>query len=899
MQNIKKIEKKNIFLRRISKMEINSVYWELNTSSSGLDERNVKSNICQYGPNNIKKNRKKTKIDLLIEAFVNPFTAILVFIVLISGFTDIILPSLKKEEINPVTVIIILSLVILSGLMKFIQESKSEEAIENLLSFVKSNITVRRENKGKIKIPIDNLAVGDIFYIFSGNMVPADARLIESKNLVINQASLTGESDHVERTAKKNEEDFDSPTDIPNLVFAGSNVISGYAKAIAIAIGNHTILGTIAEQVNFEKAETNFEKGLNEVSWVLIKFMLVMVPLVFFINGITKGDWLSSFIFALSVAIGLTPEMLPMIVTTCLSKGAISMSKKKTIIKKLSSIQNFGAMDVLCTDKTGTLTEDQIKLEMYITPHKVNHEKVYKYAYLNSYLQTGIKNSIDNAIINHREKNKIENFSFIDEIPFDFQRRRSSVIVCEKNKKNFMITKGAFEEIIDICTFVEFNNNSKKINDKIRQQMVKISDNFNENGTRVIALAIKSIECKKKFSTKDECDMTLIGFLTFMDPPRKSSKDAIKALRECGITVKILTGDNDKVTKSICHQMDLPIENLLIGSDIEKMKEAELQIAVEKATIFSKLTPDQKSKIVNALQKNGHVVGFMGDGVNDASAMKKSDIGISVKNAVDIAKNSADVVLMERNLMVLEKGVMEGRKTYMNMIKYIKITASSNFGNMISVLIASAVLPFIPIASLHLILLNLINDVSSMAIPWDNVNKEFLKFPRKWHAESITKFMIWNGPVSSIFDCLMYVLLYFVICPKIISNGLLYNEIAPNTLISDGIFSGINMRSAYIATFQTGWLLECVWSQILVNYVLRTDKILFLNDKPSVQFTLMSLATSIGLTILPFVEFTRSVFSFVPLTGQYFLILVLILLAYIFLATIMKKIYLRYNKIWF
>ena len=900
MQKSKKLEKGSKFLKKISKMKPDSVYWELNTTASGLDDKSISANIAQYGKNIITKSDKKTKLDIFIESFSNPFVAILVFISGVSAFTDIIIPLIKHQtdDINPATVIIILSLIIISGLMNFFQESKSGEAAEALLAMIKSTISVERPDHGKIDIPTDELVVGDIFYISSGSIIPADARLLESNSLVISQASLTGESDQLERSSKKVTKDYDSVTDIPNLVFAGSNVVSGSAKAVVLSTGDHTMLGSIAKQVSVKPETTSFDKGISDVSWVLIKFMIVMVPLVFVISGITKGDWLSAFIFALSVAIGLTPEMLPMIVTTCLSQGAVSMSKKKTIIKNLSSIQNFGAMNILCTDKTGTLTEDRIVLEMYINSSGQTDDRVCKYAYLNSFFQTGLKNPIDKAIINYVDENsKFENnnFKFIDEIPFDFKRRRLSVIVSDCDKK-YIITKGAIEEMISICSSVRLDDKIIPLDDEMKSKVTKISDDLNAKGMRVIALAKKFVSDDKKFDVSDEKDMILIGFLAFLDPPRESSAKAIKVLKEHGVITKILTGDNDKVTRSVCKKVGLPVENLLLGSEIEKMSEDELNIAVEKTTVFAKLTPNQKAKVVSALRNNGNVVGFMGDGINDAAAMKKADIGISVDNAVDIAKESADVILMEKDLMVLENGIIEGRKTYANMIKYIKVTSSSNFGNMFSVLAASALLPFMPMASLHLILLNLVSDISSMALPWDNVDSDFLRSPRKWESKTVSKFMIWNGPVSSIFDWLTFAILYFLICPMV-SGGLLYNEIPKNATILSGIFAGMNMRHVYMSTFQTGWLIECIWSQVLVTYVLRTPKMAMIKSRPSKIMVIVTMLSCIALSALTFAPF-GSIFGFVPMQTSYIFYLFIILILYILFASTVKNLYIKTNDSW-
>lgn len=898
MQNT---EKDTLFLRRLSKMDVDSTCWEMNSSFDGLSQKSIDANLSQYGSNVITKSEKKTKFQIFIDSFINPFNGILAFISGVSLITDVIVPIASKnpDEVNPATVIIIISLIIISGIINFIQESQSDDAAEALLSMIKSTVTVKREGKGKIDIPTDKLVVGDIFYISSGSIIPADARLIESNSLIISQASLTGESDQLERSYEKVDKNYDSVTDIPNLVFAGSNVVSGSATAIVITTGDRTMLGSIAKQVDTKTEQSSFDKGVSEISWVLIKFMLVMAPLVFLVSGITKGDWLNAFIFALSVAIGLTPELLPMIVTTCLSKGAVSMSKKKTIIKSLSSIQNFGAMNLLCTDKTGTLTEDRIVLELYINANGETDDSICKYAYLNSFFQSGLKNPIDKAIINLVDKLKLidnKKFSLVDEIPFDFKRRRLSVIIDDENSK-YMVTKGAIEEMLSICSHVNIHNKIFELDKEMSKKVSKISEDLNKKGMRVIALAKKDVKSDKKFSVEDEKDMILYGFLAFLDPPRESSAKAIKVLRNHGVNTKILTGDNDKVTSSVCSQVGLPVDNILLGPQIEEMSHEELRSAVEQTTVFAKLTPDQKALVVSILKENGHVVGFMGDGINDAAAMKKSDVGISVDNAVDIAKESADVILMEKDLMVLERGIIEGRKTYANMIKYIKITSSSNFGNMFSVLAASALLPFLPMASLHIILLNMISDIISMSLPWDNVDSDFLKKPRAWEAKSVGKFMAWNGPISSVFDWITYALLYFIICPNLVSGGLIYNEIPQGTLVSNGIFNGMDMRSLYVMIFQTGWFLECLWSQSLVMLVLRSQKIPIIQSRPSKIVTIVTLFSCILTNILPY-TFLGSLFKFAPISFQFYIYLSVILLLYILTGSFIKNIYIKNYKQW-
>lgn len=648
-----------------------------------------------------------------------------------------------------------------------------------------------------------------------------------------------------------------------------------------------------------DAVETSFTKGVNAVSWVLIRFMLVMVPLVFFINGITKGDWLEAFLFGISIAVGLTPEMLPMIVTTCLAKGAVSMSKKQTIVKNLNSIQNFGAIDILCTDKTGTLTQDKVVLEYHLNVNGEDDTRVLRHAYLNSYFQTGYKNLMDLAIIHRTEEEEAENpqltdlsetYTKVDEIPFDFNRRRLTTVVQDKKGKTQMVTKGAVEEMLSICAFAEIDGIVQELSSDVRRKILKTVDGLNDKGFRVLAIAQKSNPSPVgAFGVKDECDMVLLGYLAFLDPPKESTADAIKALKDHGVTTKILTGDNEKVTRTICRQVGLEVRNMLLGSDLERMNDSELALLAETTDVFAKLTPEQKSRVVSVLRNNGHTVGFMGDGINDAAAMKSADIGISVDTAVDVAKESADIILLEKDLMVLEQGIIEGRKTYANMIKYIKMTASSNFGNMFSVLAASALLPFLPMMSVHLIFLNLIYDLSCTAIPWDNVYEEFIAVPRKWDASSVGNFMIWIGPTSSIFDFMTYIFMYFVFCPIFVSGGVLYNDLAAH-------FSGaelIQMQNAYAAMFQAGWFVESMWSQTLVIHMIRTPKIPFIQSHASAPLTLLTCAGIIVLTVIPFTAFGQML-GFAALPGAYFAFLIPCILLYMVLATSLKKAYVRH-----
>ena len=875
----------------------------LNTTLGGLGEKEIASSRFANGNNKITHEKKKPLAKRLASAFINPFTGILFCLAFVSTITDMILPMLSlfgsmPEDFDCLTTVIILTMVMISGTLRFVQESRSGNAAEKLLAMITTTCTVDRREGGTQEIPLDEAVVGDIVHLSAGDMIPADVRVLEAKDLFISQSSLTGESEPIEKTSHTSEPQ-ETVTDYTNIAFMGSNVISGSAVAAVVAVGDNTLFGSMASAVAGEAVETSFTKGVNAVSWVLIRFMLVMVPVVFFINGITKGDWLEAFLFAISVAVGLTPEMLPMIVTTCLAKGAVAMSKKKTIVKNLNSIQNFGAIDVLCTDKTGTLTQDKVVLEYHLDVMGNEDARVLRHAYLNSYFQTGYKNLMDIAIIQKTEEEERDNrqltdlsetYVKVDEIPFDFTRRRLSTVVQDKSGKTQMVTKGAVEEMLSICTHAEYDGQAQPLTDERRAEILSRVDSLNEDGLRVIAIAQKSSPSPVgAFGVKDECDMVLMGYLAFLDPPKESTADAIKALKAHGVTTKILTGDNDKVTRTICKQVGLKVRNMLLGADLDRMTDEELARAAETTDVFAKLTPDQKARVVTILRNAGHTVGFMGDGINDAAAMKAADIGISVDTAVDVAKESADIILLEKDLMVLEEGIIEGRKTYANMIKYIKMTASSNFGNMFSVLASSALLPFLPMESVHLIFLNLIYDLSCTAIPWDNVDEEFIAVPRKWDASSVGNFMIWIGPTSSIFDFTTYIFMYFVFCPMFVSGGVLYNDLAKQ-------FSGAElaqMQTTYAAMFQAGWFVESMWSQTLVIHMIRTPKLPFIQSRASAPLAMLTCSGIALLTVIPFTGFGRML-GFVALPGSYFAYLIPCILLYMVLVTSLKKAYVRH-----
>ncbi|MCL1838780.1 MAG: magnesium-translocating P-type ATPase, partial [Propionibacteriaceae bacterium] len=735
----------------------------------GFDDEAVEDSRDEYGENKITPQKTDSVLKRLFLAFVNPFTIVLFILSIIALFTG-----------DFPAVIIVLVMVTVSGLLRFFQELRSNVAANRLIEMVETTVDVQRQVKDeadeviskRIEIALDELVVGDIIHLAAGDMIPADVRILEAKDLFVSQSSLTGESEPVEKLSAPLASKGKNPLELNNLAFMGSTVISGTAMAIVLAVGDATILGGISLQLQEKAPPTSFEKGVNSVSWVLIRFMMVMVPVVLFINGFTKGDWVEAFLFGISVAVGLTPEMLPMIVSANLAKGAVSMSKKQVVVKNLNSIQNFGAMDVLCTDKTGTLTQDEVILEYHLDIHGQEDVRVLRHAFLNSYYQTGLKNLMDISIIDVAGENGLggltEQYVKVDEIPFDFSRRRMSVVVADTTGKTQLITKGAIEEMLAISSHAEYQGEVVPMTKALKAEILQTCNDFNGDGLRVLGVAQKTNPAPAEaFSVADECEMVLLGYLAFLDPPKESAKQAISALQANGVSVKVLTGDNDAVTKAVCKKVGLEHAGILLGSDVEALDDDELQAAAEVTDVFAKLSPQQKSRIVAALRRGGHTVGFLGDGINDAAAMKAADVGISVDTAVDIAKESANIILMEKDLMVLEEGVIEGRKIYANIIKYIKMTASSNFGNMFSVLIASAFIPFLPMLPIQILVLNLIYDISCITIPWDNVDADYLRKPRKWDASSISKFMLWIGPISSVFDIITFWILFTFIGPQI------------------------------------------------------------------------------------------------------------------------------------
>ena len=857
----------------------------LQTSMQGLSEEQVEAKREEFGQNEVAHEKPPAWYMQLAEAFVNPFIGVLLFLGGVSLVTDVILAP-TPEDCSYRTLIVMTAMVLLSVILRFWQEFRSTQAAEQLKAMVRTTAAVLRKEKPIEEIPVAELVPGDIVQLAAGDMIPADLRCLGSKDLFISQAVLTGESIPVEKydslPANTNTAGFNNaanPLEMRNLCFMGTNVVSGSAMAVVVATGNNTYFGSMAKNIVGKRSLTSFDRGINKISWVLIRFMCVMVPIVFLVNGFTKGDWLAALLFSISVAVGLTPEMLPMIVSTNLARGAVMMARRKAIVKRINSIQNFGAMDILCTDKTGTLTQDKIILERHLDIYGNEDTQVLRYAYLNSFYQTGLRNLLDKAVIQYSEEMGLhtigKDYQKIDEIPFDFVRRRMSVIVRAEDGRNLLICKGAVEEISSICAQVDENGIAPggivPYTDILHERVSKVVQDLNEDGLRVLAVSYKWLKGEDRtYTVSDETDMVLAGYMAFLDPPKESAKVAIAALQAHGISVKVVTGDNDIVTKKICKEVGLKVDALLLGTDVEALSDAALAEAAENTTIFAKMSPLQKSRVIRALQSRGHTVGYLGDGINDAASLRDADVGISVDTAVDIAKESADIILLEKNLMVLDEGVVEGRRTFGNIVKYINMTASSNFGNVFSVLIASAFLPFLPMLAIQLLVLNLLYDISQISIPWDHVDSEYLEKPRKWEAGHIARFMIFLGPTSSIFDITTFYLMWHIFGA---------NSIEHQTL------------------FQSGWFIESLLSQTLIVHMIRTRKIPFFQSWPAMPVLLLTLAImAIGIYI-PFSAIGAHI-QLSPLPMSYFPWLALTLLGYCTLTQLVKFWYIRLFRQW-
>jgi Mg2+-importing ATPase len=846
----------------------------LETDINGLSEDEVSDRLRLFGLNEVVHEKAPKWYIQFFEAFVNPFIAVLFILAMISLVTDVIVQ--KPGDQDYTTVAVIGTMVFLSAMLRFIQEFRSNQAAEKLKSMVKTTATVTRA-EGREEIDIKKLVPGDLILLSAGDMIPADVRILQSKDLFVSQSMLTGEALPVEKTHNAVQDAAkQSPLELANVCFMGTNVVSGTAVAAVVNTGEDTYFGSLSKSLTGKRAETSFDKGVNSVSWLLIRFMLVMVPLVFLINGFTKHDWLQALLFGISIAVGLTPEMLPMIVTANLAKGAVNMSKRKVVVKRLNAIQNIGAMDILCTDKTGTLTMDKIVLERHLNVYGHEDSEVMKWAYLNSFHQTGLKNLLDVAVLEHVDIHSClkegEAYKKIDEIPFDFQRRRMSVILEGPKHKHLLICKGAVEEVLDLCShaFLPGDDDSLQIatdditpmDSNMREIVLKKSRELNKEGLRVLLVAVKEYEERPlNYSKADESNMILTGFIGFLDPAKPSASTAIKALHKLGITIKVLTGDNEVVAKKICKDVGIPYTKVLLGRDLETMSDEELTDQIDEISILAKLSPIQKSRVVKVLQAKGHTVGFMGDGINDAAALRDADVGISVDTAVDIAKESADIILLEKDLMVLRKGVIYGRRTFGNIIKYIKMTASSNFGNMFSMLGASALLPFLPMLPIQILINNLLYDISQISIPWDTMDRDYIDAPRKWDASGIGKFMFYVGPISSIFDYATFAVLWFV-----------FKANSPQ----------------HQGFFQTGWFIESLLSQTLIIHMIRTRKIPFIQSWATAPVLALTTAIMAVGIFLPFSPLAHA-FKLEAMPFMFFPYLIAILLAYCILTQLIKN----------
>lgn len=837
---------------------------------TGLTDNQITENYQKYGDNQLNQNKPRQWYNYLWDSITSPFNLILIGIILVLLYTDVILTKPASYS----NIIVVLSLIIISTSLEFFEVYNSNKAANKLKSLVATTTTVIR-NGTTIKIPLNNITFGDIVLLSAGDLIPADLRIIESKDLYVTQSSLTGESDAIEKTSTiniKSIDEIESITDLNNICFMGTNVTSGSGKGIVFRTANHTYFSKIADTINSGKPATNFQKGITSTSKLLIRFMLVLIPITFLLNSF-KHSTLIAFTFSVAIAIGITPLLLPVILSSSLAKGAIRMSKKKTIVKRLDSIQSFGAMNILCTDKTGTLTEDRIILEKYLDIKGNEDKRILKHVYLNSYFQTGLRGNIDDAIIKRADtenlKNCISNYTKIDEIPFDFVRRRLSVIVSDGSKKQ-LITKGAIEEILEICSMVDYKGDISPITSKIKNDILDICKSLNIEGMRVIGVCQKNnINSIATFSPSDEKDMVFLGFIGFLDPPKESAKAAIERLNKDGIRVIVLTGDNEHVTSAICDKVNINTSKILIGSKIDKMSDIAITRHLRNTNVFAKLSPIQKARIIRLLEASGNIVGYMGDGINDAPSLTNSEVGISVDTAVDIAKENADIILLEKDLNVLTDGVMEGRKTFGNLLKYIKMAVSFNFGEVLSVLIASILLPFFPITPIQLLVQSLLYDFGQLSLPFDNVDKEYLQKPQRWNLQNIKRFMLFMGPTSSIFDLIVFSVLWF----------------------------GFGLRLPQAALFQTIWFSYGVVSNLVGLHVIRTAKIPFFQSNASKSVYASSIGLSLIALIIPFTGL-GSFLGLVPLTAKYIAVIIAIPILYCFVAMFVKKQYIKKYGDW-
>ena len=858
--NIKKMYGNECILSKVDFLE------HYNISEGGLSSKQASENIQKYGLNEVTQAKPKKWYHYFFESLFSPFNSILLGITIILFYTDVYLP----ETPSYANIIVIIVLVLVSTLLDFFEEYRSNKAAEKLKELVATSTSVIRDGK-QIDIPIKDITLGDVVSLNAGSMIPADLRIIESKDLYVGQSSLTGESDAVKKvsTSEITYDEIESITDLDTICFMGTNVISGTAKGVVIKTADSTYFGKIAHTIT-RKPQSAFQQGIQSISKLLIKFMLILIPIVFLLN-VAKHDLILAFTFAVAIAIGITPLLLPVILSSSLSKGAVRMSKKKTIVKSLDSIQSFGAMNILCTDKTGTLTEDKIVLEKYLDINGDEDLRVLKHAFLNSYFQTGLKGNIDEAVIKRGLENDMsiytEKYKKIDEIPFDFSRRMLSVVVSDGSKTQ-MITKGAVEEILNICTMVDYKGQVSPITKEIKENIRKISKKLNEDGLRVIAVCQKNdLDAYKTFDVSLEKNMILIGFIGFLDPPKESAKSSIEKLNKYGIRVIVLTGDNAEVTRCICNKVGINSKRIVLGYEIDKLSDTAVLRILRKTNIFAKLSPVQKARIVRLLKDSGNVVGYMGDGINDSPSLTNSDVGISVDTAVDVAKESADIILLEKDLHVLLDGVTEGRRTFANLLKYIKMAVSFNFGEVSSVIIASILFPFLPITPIQLLVQSLLYDFGQLTLPFDNVDNEYLQKPKKWDLKSLKHFMLFMGPLSSCFDMIVFASMWFV----------------------------FGIRDA--ATFQTVWFSYGVVSNLVGMHVIRTAKIPFIQSNAHKLVYASSILLSLIAILVPY-TILGQIIGLVKIPFIYLTIIIGVPILYCIVALFAKKVYIKKYGEW-
>ena len=879
------MSKTTLFDSRIKKYayrEASQIYQDIGVSSDGLSHEQVEAMREKYGANSFAERKNDTMIRRLRRAFINPFNVILFILGIISLVTDVFLVSNFAR--NATTAIIIFSMILISGAIRLIQELRAKNAAQQLNRLIHESITVRREGE-LIEISAEKLVVGDIVLLSAGNRVPADIRLTEVTDLFISQAAITGESAILEKNCRAlSYSSLETLTQLENLAFMATTVISGKGEGIVLAVGKDTLYGSFAKPDSDDKK--SFQKGANSIAWVMLRFIAVLIPIVFALLGITGGKWLESFAFALSVAVGLMPEMLPMVITACLARGSLTMSRKQTIIKDINAMQGFGSMDVLCMDKTGTLTTESILLEYYMDVLGNESSEVLDLAFLNSFYHSGVRNPIDNAILACQTMPKREThyadlltqYQKTDEIPFDYARKFVSTLVTDKNGESQLIMKGDISHIVARCSHVEYRDKNLPIEKGGVQSVSSVVDEMLQDGMKVIAVARKNVGQQNQITPADEEDMILMGYLAFFDAPKKTAKVSVAALKRLKVTPKILTGDQADVAVSVCRRVGISSETVLTGANLDEMADSELSAAVEKIHVFAELTPGQKVRLVSALCQNGHTVGFLGDGINDIPALCEANVGISVDTAVDAAKDAADVVLLQKDLGVLEQGILEGRKTFTNMLKYIKITASSNFGNILSIVCASAFLPFLPMTAVQILLLNLLYDVLCIILPWDNVDEEETLSPRDWSGRTLGRFMLSFGPISSLFDIVTFLFLYYFLCPMLCGGATYLNLTVPA------------LRLQYVSFFQTGWFLESMWTQVLILHFLRTRRIPFVQSRPSAPVICITLAGIVAFTAITFTK-GASLFGLTKLPRWYLVFLLIVALLYMLLTTVVKTFY--------